>query len=262
MADQQTKTILILLILMILLLASFILVIIELFRRNQRLWRNRLQNTKNARVLKALIDEIGSYRRTLELISTEIHDNVSLTLTLSKLYLHTLNDAETGDMHDRIKTSVCLIGKAIRDLNTLSMMHSQNITIQGGLIESIEEEISNIRKTGIFSLSLNIEGKQTPLPPNDEFIILRIIQESLNNTLKHSFATEVSLKLLYSETNLTVRIEDNGIGFDTTQKLPEFSGQGLKNMKNRAETLQAQFQLNSRQGKGTTILIIIPINHH
>ena len=89
-------------------------------------------------------------------------------------------------------------------------------------------------------------------------MLYRVIQESVNNVIKHANASMLDIVLLTDEQEITITIEDDGKGFDTTDK-SKFSGIGLKNMVSRIEYLKGTVDISSSLGKGTLVAIYVPI---
>ena len=93
------------------------------------------------------------------------------------------------------------------------------------------------------------------MPPDVHVALYRLAQESVNNILKHSHAQEFAIALQYETDQVTLHIQDNGIGFDITQST---SGMGLSNLRERAEAINAQLDIISAPEKGTTIQVVWP----
>ncbi len=93
-----------------------------------------------------------------------------------------------------------------------------------------------------------------------ENILFRVLQEVVNNIIKHAQASEVGIQFIRHEHELTILIEDNGVGFDVDRKLNDTEGGiGLKNIQSRVDFLNGQVHFDSYPGKGTTITIEIPV---
>ena len=99
---------------------------------------------------------------------------------------------------------------------------------------------------------LNING-HCKLPPNVKIAIFRIAQEALNNTSKHSGATEVTITLDCDENWVKLIVTDNGVGFEQNQLTPDHLG--LSIMRERAETIEARFSIQSQSGEGTQVIV-------
>jgi signal transduction histidine kinase len=156
---------------------------------------------------------------------------------------------------DKIVNSKELVSKAIHDLRNLSKSLNTDSILASGLIKGIETELSIIDHSGKFKTELQLHGQATRLDPKKELILFRIVQESLNNIIKHSNANSILVKLDFTNPYLKIEVGDNGKGFDVN---PENSGGlGLRNMKNRAELIGGDFYIISNSN-GTIITITLP----
>jgi two-component system, NarL family, sensor kinase len=199
--------------------------------------------------------------QTLDHISAEIHDNISLTLAVSKIFLTDLDYTNSIEVEQKVNQSLTLLKRAIRDLNNLSKSLETDSTENFQLPDAVEKLTDEVRKAGLFDISYNLEGNYYPLAHGNELILFRIIQETLNNALRHSLASHVSVTLEYDTSKLIVIIGDNGIGFDQ-DKLNRHHGSGLLNMDKRAQMLNAKLILNSKNGAGTKIHLAVPLPNH
>jgi signal transduction histidine kinase len=96
------------------------------------------------------------------------------------------------------------------------------------------------------------------LEQSTETVLFRVLQEIVSNIIKHAQANRITIQIIKHESELTVMIEDNGVGFDTS-KMNEFSGIGLKNIISRIEFLKGSVDFDSNLGKGTTVIIEVPV---
>lgn len=203
--------------------------------------------------------QIAVQEETFQKISAEIHDNISLTLSLSRLYLHDI-DAASNEVSDRINCSASLIKRAIDDLNNLSKSLSSEAIEKFGLIKAIEEQVNDVRKAGMFEIDFNVNGVQRSFGSYVELIIFRMIQESFNNIIRHANANEVRITVAFETTALSIEIVDNGVGFSTATTNLKTTGSGLGNIRKRAQLLHAQLHIASLPHAGTTIRIRVPVN--
>lgn len=169
--------------------------------------------------------------------------------------------SKTDEMQDKILNSKNLVSKAIQDLRDLSRsLNTDNIAAMG-LMRAIEYELELIHKTGAHQTQFNIEGSVTRLDAQKELIIFRIMQETINNIIKHANAKNISIEAIFNS-NLELSIKDDGNGFDKLEKdTNQPSGMGLKNMESRAKMIGAEFSINSLPGNGTQVILKIPLNN-
>jgi len=202
--------------------------------------------------------QIEIQEQTLQEISREIHDNINLSLTLAKLKLNTMS----GGMGD-LSLPIEMIGKAISELSDLSRSLNTDIIKDCGLISALSMEIERIRKMNPLKVDLAITGTPVFLESRRELFIFRVIQEALNNIIKHSNAKNAYIQLHYDIEELKIQIEDDGCGFvtnDLNLKKNTYPSAGLLNIHKRIEILQGKSKINSELGKGTFLSFSIP-NH-
>jgi two-component system, NarL family, sensor kinase len=243
------------LILIALMMVTFIgLSFFQYRKRNRRhLLEKHFIQAQQAQAL--LQTQLEIQEQTLKTISQEIHDNVGQVLSLAKLNLKTL-DMDTGVTKDeKIEKSVDLVSKAINDLRDLSRSMNGDKVADLGLRNAIDNELRIIENTGIMHTYLAIEGTPYILPAQHEMVIFRIVQESLNNAVKHSKATNINILINYLPSHCSITIADDGEGFDANHLEATQTGIGLKNMQNRASLINAYFSIQSQPGQGTKVLI-------
>ena len=130
-----------------------------------------------------------------------------------------------------------------------------------GLVPAIKwlaEEIHNLSGIEIQVKTDTIP----PLPPETQLVLFRIIQEAINNVHRHSGASEASITVEYQEAEVRVTISDNGKGFALPRQLSDFTGQGklgITGMAERAQLISGELEVNSQEGKGTTVIVKAPI---
>jgi signal transduction histidine kinase len=264
MADEELKIIVITLLssLIVLGLAITILFLIEKYKKGLYESTQRIELLKLDFENKILETKIEIQETTFNQISSEIHDNISLGLTLAKLQITNYIDKKEQNQ-EKLILAVDLISKSLIDLNDISKSLDGNQLLEYGLINAIESEISVLRKTGIYDVDLAIIGDPFFLDQKMDLVILRIMQEACNNILKHAQANNIRVELYYEPDLFKMKVIDNGIGFDqlkVNQKKQIRKMSGLKNVYSRSEIVGGKFEIISQENSGTTILISIPLN--
>ena len=243
--------------LLVCLMAGFILTILFLYRNKQIAYEEKIINIQANYEKTLLKTKLEIQEQTFQNISREIHDNISLSLTLAKLHLNTLNWAETEKTEEKVATSIELLTNSIAELSDISKSLNADIIIQHGLLKAIDDELHHIRQIDLFSIDFELSGSPIYMDNQKELIIFRIIQESFNNIIKHAQAQHTKLILHYEMATLIITITDDGMGFDT--KLLGVNRQaGLKNMETRIKILKGEMHINSKHGKGTVLVFKIP----
>jgi signal transduction histidine kinase len=244
--------------------SSFIIYLSVRIKQNIIINKLEIEKIKNENEKKILETQLEIQELTFSKISSEIHDNISLGLTLAKLKIN--NIIEKKELNtDKLVLAVDLISKSLVDLNDISKSMDGNQLLEYGLINAIESEINVIRQTGIYDVDFDILGEPIFLDQKIELVVLRIIQEACNNIIKHARANNIRVELYFEATHIKLKIVDNGIGFDPSkvqEKKQIRKMAGLKNIYSRAEIVGGKVEIFSKPERGTAFLIHIPINTH
>ena len=248
---------------LLIILILIITVSVVLFRSRQEKHakeKNRMQEEFSLNLLQA---QMEIQEQTLRNISQEIHDNVGQVLSLAKLNLNTMDIGKTEQLTGKIDNTLTQVSKAINDLRDLSRSFNTDNIAAIGLMRAIEYEMEMIRKTGSYKTVFDIDGNTKKLEPQRELILFRIVQEVLHNIIKHASASSVSVMAVYSDKDLELKINDDGKGFNLStlnEESQNGTGQGIRNMHNRARLIGADFSISSPVGKGTSVRIILPFD--
>jgi signal transduction histidine kinase len=246
---------------LLLLLAGFIVFFLLHYQKRYNQYLQEKANMQASFHQELLKAEIEMKEQTLLIISQEIHDNIGQVLSLAKLNLNTILLEDNNPAVPKIAATKELVGKAIQDLRNLSKsLNTEHISHQK-LSESLGFELEQIRKTGLYETALRVQGAEKPLDPQKQIIIYRIVQEALNNIIKHARARSITISLDYDSRETMLRIADDGAGFD----LPAVheagrsdKGTGLGNLFHRARLIDAILTVESRPGQGTLIQLSLP----
>jgi two-component system, NarL family, sensor kinase len=256
MEISQTGTLVIIISCLFLLMGLFVLSFFLVYRKNQNARESQIENLNQA----LLVTQIEIQEQTLKTISQEIHDNIGQVLSLAKLNLNTFPENTDAVIQTKIDATRELVSKAIVDLRDLSRsMHGDKIN-ELGLTEAIAGELKMLQNTGQFGTRLQVTGEAYRLQPQKETILFRMVQEGLNNAIKHSKAKNIEVQVLFNADNFELAVRDDGVGFDPAMLQSAATGIGLKSMQNRAALIGGVFSVFSGMAKGTTISIKIKNN--
>lgn len=189
-------------------------------------------------------------------IGRELHDNINQILTTTKLYLDIAINEE-GLRQELMAKSYQNISTVIEEIRTLSKSLVPPSLGDIGLKEAIYEMIENLNISRKITIRLRTVGfANADIRGNIKLVIFRIVQEQVNNIIKHSKATNAEIKLAISKENLNITVTDNGVGFDTKKKV---KGIGLTNITSRAEAYNGRVEIISSPGNGCALKVSIPI---
>ncbi len=235
-------------------LAGFIIGFMFVYQRKQTDYLKEIQKINSEQETMILKAQMELQETILKNISREIHDNIGLTLSLSKLHLNQLPNQNL-----QLHTAIHLITKAINNLRNLSRTLNSEYVLSKGLIKSIEKEISYIKSTNAFQISLETNGQALYIESSKELLLFRIIQELFNNAIKHSDAKSIKTNITYGLNEVKITIRDDGKGFNYDELNNDYSG--LKNIKSRVKLLNGSMEIQSKINLGTHISISIPLNN-
>lgn len=195
--------------------------------------------------------QLASQTQTMQHIGTEIHDNVGQKLTLASLYSKQIN-INNGNAEEKINAVSKIIDESLTDLRQLSKSLINPALAAADLTGLLAEDAKRINASGVCYVSIIASQAQIILPADKKNILYRLLQEFIQNSLKHAGCRKIIIDLKQHENILTVTASDDGKGFDaaTVSK-----GIGLENMRRRAVQLSADFNLTSKEGVGTKLTL-------
>lgn len=197
---------------------------------------------------------LGAQERERFELGQELHDNINQILATSKLYL----DVAIEEREPRIELlakSRNNISMAIEEIRRLSKELITPSLNDLGLVQSIKELIRSIQMVKKMKIRLTISGvDENALLPEQKINVYRIIQEQLNNILKHAQASSVSIELNKQREQIRLRVEDDGRGFDPRMRR---DGVGISNIMSRAELYNGKVEIDSSPGKGCRLEVIL-----
>jgi Signal transduction histidine kinase len=260
--SQDRNTIIIFIVvttLFILILISFIVFILFLYQRRHISYQKGLEMLKSDYEKNLLTTQLEIQEQTFQSISREIHDNIGLSLTLAKLNLNTINWQDTNRTQEQVTGSVNFISQAIEDLSHISKTLHTDFIQEHGLLKALELEINKIQKLKLFSINFEVIGSAVYMQTQKELVIFRIMQEVLNNSIKHAQASSINVLLNYKENEVQIEISDDGKGFSQKPNSEKpGTGTGLLNIVRRAAYINGSCDVTSTPGKGTKVTMQIP----
>ncbi len=239
--------------------AGFIISFLFFYNQKKRVHYQELKDQQKRIENEAFRSEMEIRENTLRHVAEEIHDNVGQIMLLAKLNLNKYLIANPGSDVEETRD---IIGEAIHELRGLTKMLNATQVTSMSLFNVIERELLRLKKTGLVETSFTVEGEDSEIDSSKKLIIFRMVQEILQNVMKHSKSTKVSIHLIYDDKFLYLSIEDNGIGFNREDLMNgnnKEKGSGLSNLQNRANVIKAEVSIDSKPQNGTKVNIKIPL---
>ena len=220
-------------------------------RLEKELLRHELDMKK--RINQATVDSQEQERSE---IGRELHDNINQVLTTTKLYLE-LAMANQELREELLTKSAGNVGNVINEIRQLSRSLMDPTIGDLGIVDSINDLVENLNLTRKVRIDVCIEDViEECLSRKQKLTVFRIIQEALNNVIRHAQASYAVIRIRRDDEQVLLYVEDNGVGFSSTSVK---KGAGLKNITNRVYLINGNFMLESRPGEGSVVKINFPI---
>ena len=191
-----------------------------------------------------------------KIIAGELHDSIGQNLSAINIFLQQ-NIRSSPEASSKLQPASDLVIDTIDEVRRISQRLYPKQIERLGLTVSIEAMTQRLSSAGGITFTTKIDNIDNVLSRENEVQYFRIIQEILNNTLKHSQAKNVNLRIRKSVMFIITEIEDDGIGFELTN--PANLGFGLINIEERLRMIKGVIEFNSERGKGTKFKITVPI---
>jgi signal transduction histidine kinase len=239
-------------------LAIFLFLYIQQRRTKDRIIAEQkikqLEEEKKLMAAKILVEGQEEERKR---IATELHDGLGVLLSATKMQFSTIID-KSPENKDLIERATKMLEQASGDVRKISHNMMPGLLTRLGFYEAVEDLFEHVDDTGKLKANCVISGNRTRLPENKEIMLYRIIQELVNNTMKHAEASGIQLQVHILPGILDIIYEDNGKGFDYQAKL-ESQSLGLKNIQSRVNFLNGSMKVDSSPGNGTRYFINIAL---
>ena len=235
------------------LLVFILSIILNYYRRNKK-YNTSLLEVQYKKEQELLQSQIEVQESTLLTLSKELHDNIGQLLSTAKMLLG-ITEINLPNPPDTLITANATVGKAINELRSLSKSLNKEWLEQFDLIENLTTEVNRINSADAVRLHLSHPDKLA-LVADRQIILFRIIQEAIQNALKHASAKNIYITIMQSDNIVETTVKDDGTGFSNESK---HDGVGIMNMKHRAKLLGGTVDWKSCN-EGSSVLITLPVN--
>jgi two-component system NarL family sensor kinase len=224
--------------------------------QQDELQQQRIRELEKDKQLVAVDSMLKGQEEERSRLAKELHDGLGGLLSGVKFSLSNMKDnlIVTPDSAAVFERSLDMIDTSIKELRRVAHNMMPEMLTKFGLDEALKEYCSTVNATKLLNVKYQSVGMNTRLDKSIEIIAYRIIQELLNNILKHASASEGFVQLVRETNRLNVVVEDNGKGFDTSL-LEKSKGAGWLNIRSRVEYSKGQIDIHSEKGKGTLVNI-------
>ena len=191
-------------------------------------------------------------------IAKDLHDGVGQMMSAARMNLSSYYNAakiDDGEESASLANIIQLVDDSCKEVRAVSHSMMPSALLNKGLPDAVDELTSKISSKEL-QVSFYSEGFTERLNTTTETILYRVIQECINNSIKHAGATTLDISLINDNDGISVTIEDNGKGFSIEQQKEE--GMGLSNIRSRIQFLKGTVDIDSSPGNGTLVAIHVP----
>ena len=250
MYSDETKiyiTLLIAGIILAIVIGFFLVTIIRYQKRSVRAYLDRMKA------------DLSLLERERSRIASDIHDELGSGVSAIKLILERIDshDDKQAFLIEKANTVINTMMLSIRQISNDMVPHTLQ---REGLFAALDELIEKLLDSSTITVSTDWKVGEEIISNEMGIHIYRIVQEILNNAIKHAHASRIHLSLQQSTSNIQLHITDNGIGFDKSSVTKVSEGLGLHNIMARVDVLRGSIYLTTEKGKGVDYLIDLPLH--
>lgn len=194
-------------------------------------------------------------------IARDLHDGIGQMMSAAKMNLSAFESEVTSvppQQKESLGRIIALVDDSCKEIRSVSHNMMPNALLKNSLAAAIRDFIDKLDKKAL-QVHLYTEGLDKRIDANVEAVFYRVIQECVNNVIKHSGANTLDISVMRDGDGISATIEDNGKGFDTNNKA-NFDGIGLKNIITRVQFLKGTVDFDATPDKGTLVAIHVPLN--
>ncbi|MHA7129600.1 sensor histidine kinase [Algoriphagus namhaensis] len=229
-------------------MSTFIISMIFIHRQRQAQNRQKMEQLK-AEYEKTMLDiENEIQHETLSHIGRELHDNIGQLLSLAKLNFNSSRPEKKTEGQS-------ILNQVIQEVRALSKTLNLDWVEETSLEDFILQQLKKIESTGFCTTTIDRVEHNLHLPKDHKLVLIRVVQEVLNNAIKHASPTKIDVTISSDEEGKYILIQDDGKGFDVSTAS---TGSGMSNLKKRMQTIGGQFQITSQINQGTEIRLSLP----
>lgn len=238
--------------------AAFLILNVNIYNERKKKYIEEKKIMQQAFAQQLLQSQIETQEETFSVLGKELHDNIGQLLNSTKLLIG-ITQRKLTNYPDTLTIADETLGTAIKELRSLSKSLNKEWLQQFNLIDNLQTEIKRINASEALTIQFTHPNK-LPFDSNEQMLLFRIVQEAIQNAIKHAQTTHISIEAKEGNNNqFFITIVNNGKGFATDSKKP--NGVGMMNMQDRIKLLNGSINWQSSTLTGTTVTIQLPFKH-
>jgi signal transduction histidine kinase len=232
----------------------------EIAEKEQTMQQEQIRFLERQQQVVSLQSMINGQETERTRIAKDLHDGLGGLFSTVKMYFSTLqhNNPQLGSDELFLK-GYTIIDTASVEVRRIAHNMMPEVLMKLGLVNALKDLCDSITSGKLLTVSLEAHGMSGRLNSTTEIMLFRIVQELLNNIIKHAHATEVIIQCVREESRLSLIVEDNGKGFNTADA-ESGNHAGINTVKNRVDYLKGRMTIDSQKNVGTTVMMDFLIN--
>ena len=226
-------------------------------RQNEKINKQKITELENNMKIESMHAMIEGQEAERERVAKDLHDSLGGLLSTVKLQFDSLeNKMEGVSKFKNYQNANRLLDTACQEVRDIARNMQPSSLLNLGLVAAVRDLINRIDDPDQWTIDFQHYGLENKLENTVALTVYRLVQELLNNSIKHSQAKEILIQLTREANEFIIMVEDDGVGFDVegVEK-----GMGTENILSRVNYLKGDLSVHSEKGKGTTTLITVPL---
>jgi len=233
------------------------------YRNKQKLQQQRINELETEKQLLATQSLLKGQEDERSRLAKDLHDGLGGLLSGVKLQLGAMkgNLILSEENGRSFNLALLKLDESISEMRRVAHNMMPEALLNMGLQQALQDYCDGLSEAQPFTIYTEFHGLEQRMEPSVEIVLYRIVQELLNNVVKHANATRIVAQVIRQLNEVSITVEDNGKGFDV-KTLEQLRTAGLRNIRSRVNYLHGQLDIQSEPGKGTSIHIDCLIDYH
>ncbi len=231
-----------------------------LSEREKKIQEDRVKFLERQQQVVSLQSMINGQETERTRIAKDLHDGLGGVFSTIKMYFNSLHHHQpTLSEQELFQKSYALVNDASEEIRRIAHNMMPEVLMKMGLVNALKDLCANISAGKLLHVKMEVHGMEKRMNTTTEIMLFRIMQELLNNIIKHAQATEAIVQFVREDNRLSVLVEDNGKGFNTTEA-DDQKHAGIDSVQSRVAYLNGKLSIDSQQNVGTTVMMDFLIN--
>lgn len=233
------------------------------YRNKQKLQQQRINELETEKQLLATQSLLKGQEDERSRLAKDLHDGLGGLLSGVKLQLGAMkgNLILSEENGRSFNLALLKLDESISEMRRVAHNMMPEALLNMGLQQALQDYCDGLSDSQPFTIHTEFHGLEQRMEPSVEIVLYRIVQELLNNVVKHAGASRILAQVIRQHNEISITVEDNGKGFDVGS-LEQIRTAGLRNIRSRVNYLHGQLDIQSTPGKGTSIHIDCLIDYH